>query len=196
MLGCDQNVPLYSIFIKILNGLLYYCEPFHNPTSVNHLGLDCNVEYSNANQGIIPEAHNIWVQYMQCEENDLDNTCQGQIACIPVIYFCWTLPNQILQFQECLPAGKTLLTFSKRCKKTQPWVLRPQAQEYAVVIPTKCNALDSVADCVDGFIRVVKQTNKIHIVPIGAIVGLAHLVWENATSGGITSVWLLNIHVD
>jgi hypothetical protein len=93
MLGCDQNVPLYSIFIEILNGLLYYCEPFHNPTSVNHLGLDCNVEYSNANQGIIPEAHNIWVQYMQCKENDLDNTCQGQIACIPVIYFCWTLPN-------------------------------------------------------------------------------------------------------
>jgi len=41
---------------------------------------------------------------------------------------------------------------------------------------------------VDGFIRVVKQTNKIHKVPVGTIVGLAHLVQENAASGGIDSV--------
>jgi len=43
---------------------------------------------------------------------------------------------------------------------------------------------------------VVKQTNKIHIVPIGAIVGPAHLVQENAALGGIDSVWLVNNHVD
>jgi len=78
----------------------------------------------------------------------------------------------------------------------QQWVLRPQAQEYAVVIPTKYKDLHGWADCVDGFIRVVKQTNKMHIVPVGAVVGLAHLVRENAASGGIDSVWLVNNHVD
>jgi len=65
-----------------------------------------------------------------------------------------------------------------------------------VVIPTKFKDLHGWADCVGGFIRVVKQTNKLHIVPIGAIVGPAHLGRENAASGGIVSVWLVNIHVD
>jgi hypothetical protein len=76
MLRYDQNVLIDSIFIKLPNGLLYYRQPFHNPTSVERLGLDCKVEYTNANQGIVPEGHNIWVQYTQSEENDLDNTFQ------------------------------------------------------------------------------------------------------------------------
>jgi len=65
-----------------------------------------------------------------------------------------------------------------------------------VVIPTKYKDLHGWADCVDGFIRVVKQTDKMHIVPVGAIVGLAHLVRENAASDRINSVWLVNNHVD
>jgi len=113
---------------------LYYHQPFHNPTSVEGLGLDCKVEYTNANQGIMPEAHNIRVQDMQSEENDLDNTFQGRIPSFPVLHFSWTPPNQILQYQEHWPAGKAILTLSKRCKKTQQWVCCPQAQEYVVVI--------------------------------------------------------------
>ena len=194
--GYHQNVLLYTIFIKLQNGLLYYHQPFHNPTSIDCLGLDCKVEYTNANQGIMPEAHNIWDQYTQSEENDLDNTFQGRILSFPVLYFSWTPPNQILQFQKRLSAGKAILTFLKRCKNTQQWVLRPQVQEYAVVIATKYKDRHGWADCVDGFIRVVKQTNEMHIVPIGAIVGPGHLVWENAASGGIDSVWLVNNHVD
>jgi len=79
---------------------------------------------------------------------------------------------------------------------TQQWVLRPQAQEYVVVIPTKFNDLHVWADCVDGFIRVVIQTKKMHIVPVGAIGGPAHWVRENAASGAIHSVCLVNNHVD
>jgi hypothetical protein len=56
MLGYDQNVLIDSIFIKLQNGLLYYRQPFHTPTSVERLRLDCKVEYTNANQGIMPEA--------------------------------------------------------------------------------------------------------------------------------------------
>jgi hypothetical protein len=167
---------------------LYYRQPFHNSTSVERLGLDCKVEYPNANQGIMPEAHNISVQYMKSEENDLDNTFQGQIPSFPVLYFCWTPPNHILQFQKGLPSGKPISTLSKKCNKTQQWVLRPQAQEYTVVIPTQFDDLHGWADCVDKFIRVVKQTNQMHIVPTGAKVGLAHLVREYAASGGID--WL------
>ena len=136
VLGYYQNVVLGSIFIKLRNGLLYYRQPFHCPTSVECLGLDCKVEYTNANQRIMPEAHDIWVQYTQSEENDLNNTFQGRISSVPVLYFSWTQPSRILQFHECLPAGNALSSFAKRWQKTQRWVLRHQAQEYAVVIPT------------------------------------------------------------
>jgi len=44
VLGYDQNVLLDSIFIKRQNGLSYYRQPFHCPTSVERLGLDCKVE--------------------------------------------------------------------------------------------------------------------------------------------------------
>jgi hypothetical protein len=87
VLGYDQNVLLDGICIKLQNGLLYYHQPFHCPTSVESLGLDCKVEYTNVNQGIMPEAHNIWVQYTQSEENDLDNTFQERIPSCPVLYF-------------------------------------------------------------------------------------------------------------
>jgi hypothetical protein len=118
----------------------------------------------------VPEGHNIWVQYTQSEENDLDNTFQCWIPCFPALYFSWPPPNQILQFQERLPAGKAISTFSNRCKITQQWVLRTKPQEYAVVIPTEHKNLPGWADCVHGFIQVVKETNKMHIVPVGAIV--------------------------
>jgi len=196
MLGYDQNVLLDSIFIKLQNGLLYYRQPFHYPTCIKRLGLDCWVEYTNANQGIMPEAHNIWVQYTQSEENDLNNTFQGQIPSFPVLYISWTPLNQIVQFQKGLPYRKAISTFSKRCKKTQQWVLCQQVQEYVVVIPIKFNDLHGWADCVDGFIWVVKQMNKMSIVPIIEIVGPGHLVRENAATGGIDSPWLVNNHVD
>jgi hypothetical protein len=75
-----------------------------------------------------------------------------------------------------MPAGKPLATISKRCQTTQQWELLPQAQEYVVVIPTKFKELRGWADCVDGIIRVVEQMNKMHIVPVGAIVEQAYLV--------------------
>jgi len=171
VLGYDQNVLIDSVFIKLQNGLLYYCQPFHCPTSVECLGLDCKVEYMDANQGIMPESHNIWVQY---RDSALDNTFQGRVPAHPVLYFSWTPPNQILQFQERLPATKLISISPKRCKKTQQWILRPQPQEYAVVVPTKYKDPHGWAGYVDGFIWVVKQTDKMHIVPVGAIFVPAH----------------------
>jgi len=41
----DQNVLIDSIFDKLHNGLLYYCEQFHNTTSIEHLRGDCKVAY-------------------------------------------------------------------------------------------------------------------------------------------------------
>jgi len=196
VLGYDQNVLLYNKFIKLQNKLLHYCEPFHNPTSVERLRLDCKVEYTNANQGIMPEAHNILVQYTQSEEKDLGNTFQGRVPSFPALFFSWTPPNQIIQFQERLPARKALPIFSKIWQTTQQWVLRPQAQEYAWVIPTKYKDLHGSADCVDRFIQVVKQRNKMHIIPVRIVVGPAHLRRENAASGGIDCLWLVNNQVD
>ena len=105
---------------------------------------------------------------------------EDEFSSFPVFYFSWTPLNQILQFEECLPASQAISTISKRWKQTQQWVLCPQAQEYVVVISTKFQDLHGWADCVDRFIRVVRQMNKMHIEPVGAIVGLAHLVRKNA----------------
>jgi len=136
--------------------------------------------------------NNIWVQYM---DSDLNNTIQGRVPSFPVFYFSWTQPNKILRFQECQPAGKMIFTYSTRCKKTQQWIYHSQPQEYAVVIPTDYQDPHGWADCVDGFIWVVKLTDKIHVVPVRAIVGPAHLVWENnAASDWIDCVWLVNNH--
>jgi hypothetical protein len=74
VLGYAQNYLTDSTFIKLQNGLLYYCQPFHNPTSVERLRLDCQVEYANANQGIMLDGQDIWVQYKQTKMNDHDNT--------------------------------------------------------------------------------------------------------------------------
>jgi hypothetical protein len=77
------------------------------------------------------------------------------------------------------------------------WILHPQLQQYAVVIPTKYIDAHGRADCVDGFIRVVKQTDTMHVEPVGAIDRPAHLVRENkAALDRIDSVWHVNNHVD
>jgi len=159
VLGYDQNVLMDSIFLKLNIGLLYYGQPFHCLISVEHLRLDCKVEYTNGNQGTLPEAHNIWVQYTQSEENDVDHTFQVRLPSLHVMYFSWTPPNQILHFLEHPPAWRVISTFSMRCEKTQQWVLHPHIQEYAVVIPTKYKDLHGLADCVDRCIWVVKQMN-------------------------------------
>ena len=126
VLRYDQNVLLDWSFIKLQNGLSYPRQPFHCPTSVERLGLDCKVEYTNANQGIMPESHNIWVQYTN---SDLDNTFQGRVLSLPELYFSYTLPHHILPFQVQLPSGTTISTFSKRCENTEQWIIRPQVQE-------------------------------------------------------------------
>jgi len=116
VLRYTHNVRIDSTFIKLQIGLLHYCQPFHCPTSVKHLEHDWKVEYTNANQRIMPQSHNIWVQYT---DSDLHNTFQGRVPSFRVLYFSWTPPSQILQFQDTLPAGQMILTFFKRCKKTQ-----------------------------------------------------------------------------
>jgi len=153
----------------------------------------CKVEYTNANQGIMTDSHDIWVQYT---ESDLDNTFQDRVPSLPVLYSCWTPLNQILQFQVHLAAGNTISIFSNWCRKTQQWIVHPQVQKYAVVVSTKYKDRHGWADCIDWFIRVVKQTNMMQIVPVAAIVGRAHLVRENVASDSIDSIWLVINHVD
>jgi hypothetical protein len=66
-----------------------------------------------------------------------------------------------------------------------------------VVIPTNYKDPHGWADCVDIFIRIVKQTDQMHIVPVIAIVGPTHLVQEkNVGSDRIDSEVLVNDHVD
>jgi len=74
VLRFDQNVLNDTLDITLQNGLLYCRQQLHYATSVEFQGLDCEVEYPDANQGIMPESHNISVKYM---ESDHDDTFQG-----------------------------------------------------------------------------------------------------------------------
>ena len=172
---------------------MYYYQPFHCATFVKHLELDWMAEYANANQGIMPESHNIRVQYMEIA---IANTFPGKDAFCPVLYIRWTPPNQICQCQECLPARNPVLTFSKSCNNTHQWILCHQAQEYVVVLATYYKYLHGWAECDDGFIPTIKQNSKIPIVPVRPVVVPAKLVWANAVSDWIDRVWLENGHVD
>jgi hypothetical protein len=62
VLRYDQNVLFDTIFIPLLNGLSYYHQPFLCPISVECLALNCMVEYTDENQGIILEIYNVRVQ--------------------------------------------------------------------------------------------------------------------------------------
>jgi hypothetical protein len=113
VLRYDQNALMDSIFIKLQNDLIYYRQPFHCPTFVECLGLNCKVEYTNANQGIMPESHSVWGQYTG---SNRDNTFEGRDSSLPVLYFSWTPPGEILKFQEHLPARNTISTSTGRFK--------------------------------------------------------------------------------
>jgi len=77
VLRYDQNVLIVSMLIKLQNGLLYYHQLFHCPSSVECLGLDCKVEYRNANLEIMTYSDSIWIKYTKCDPN---NTIDGQVT--------------------------------------------------------------------------------------------------------------------
>jgi hypothetical protein len=81
-------------------------------------------------------------------------------------------------------------------QKKQQWILYPQVQDYAVVLPIQYKDWNGWADCVNEFIQVVKQPYVMHIEPVRAIVGPADLAKVNAALDRINSVWRLYYHVD
>jgi len=46
-------------FQTLKNGMLFYSQPFHRHTPEYNLTIEFNVEFTHANQGIMPETHNI-----------------------------------------------------------------------------------------------------------------------------------------
>jgi len=80
--------------------------------------------------------------------------------------------------------------------KTHQSVIDPWAYEHVVVIPIEYNNLHGWDDWNDGSNQIIKQTNKIYIVPIRAILGQAQLVQYNAALDRIDTFWPVNIYVD
>jgi len=73
-------IRMYSLTLDLINLRRGYCtthQPFHYPICIERLELDWKVEYTNANLVIMSESDYIWVQYMDCAENDHNNTFQG-----------------------------------------------------------------------------------------------------------------------
>lgn len=84
----------------------------------------------------------------------------------------------------------------KRSQKSQNAICLLQDQQYTVVIRRKYHEHQGCADCCDSFIWVVKPSNIIHLVHIGATSVPAYLVQENAASDKKFCVWLINTPVD
>lgn len=132
-LGYDQNVLLDSVCIRLLTMQLHNRHPFHNTISIVHWGHDCKPEYMNGNQGIMPESHYIWVQYMPSQVYNLDNSFQWPIPSCPVQNYCGAAPNQLVHFQQHLPYGPMILTFSMQCNMSPHWQLHLEAAVDAVL---------------------------------------------------------------
>jgi len=137
------------------------------------------MEYTNANQQIIAESHVIRVQDMESEQDGHYNTCDISVHSFWVLYSSWTPPIHILQLQKCPTGRRTMLIFSTPYKKIQWWILQSQSQEYIAVTPIRWNDLYCCTDCVGGFTLIVKQINKIQLIPIVATLELAHFVGES-----------------
>jgi len=138
--------------------------------------------------------YNIWVQWLK---RNLDNIFQGQssfLSCI-ILYLQCTSSDPAI---TAAPASENIiLTISTKCKTNQPLISNSQGQEYVVVvIQTQNKKLYGIADYVDEFIGMAKQSNVILIVPVGEIVALAHLLWEYAKSDRIDNLRRANYHVD
>jgi len=166
----DQNGLLDTVLFKLQNGLLLHHQPFPSPISVECLVLYYKMEYMDANQEIISETYNIWVQYIESEENDLNYPFQSPVYSCPELYFCWTPLNQILQCQKFLSASIRMLALSNCYTKTQPWILYPQVQVYVVAIPIQIKDQHSWADWIHRFMHVVKCTKPIYHKPEEAVV--------------------------
>jgi len=80
------------------------------------------------------QSYNICVQYTESEENNLNNAFNCIVPSFPVLHFSWSPPNQILQFDEHLPARYIISTCLKRLKETPQWLSCSEAQEYELVI--------------------------------------------------------------
>jgi len=65
VVGYNQNVLIESKFIQLKNGLWYYHQPLHCSTPVEHIGPNCKVQYSNANDGIMLISYNNFLQYIE-----------------------------------------------------------------------------------------------------------------------------------
>jgi len=99
-------------------------------------------------------------------------------------------------FRSACQPGKQYRPFQRGGKTLNNGCYIPKLKNMRWWFQHSSKIWNSWADYVDGFIRVLKQMNKMHHVPVGAIVGPEHLMCENAASGGIDSVWLANNHVD
>jgi len=98
-LGYDQNVLLDCTFNTLHNGLFYNGQAFHSPISVESLGLEYKVQYTNANHTIIPKSHSIRVQYTDTEQKKLNIPFEGWMSSFLVLYISLALLNQILHLQ-------------------------------------------------------------------------------------------------
>jgi len=56
--------------------------------------------------------------------------------------------------------------------------------------------LQMYAYCIGWLGWMMQQTDEMHVVPVGAIVGLLHLVWENTALDIIDRIWLVNNRID
>jgi hypothetical protein len=140
---------------------------------------------NTAKEDVVSETHSYWVQDM---ESDCENAFQGRVPTFPSSQGRWTPPIGILQCENYIPARRTILMFSKTYRTTQQWMLYLQVQEYASVGPTKYQDLHRCAACVDSFIWVAIQSDKMHIAHVVSIIGLAYLVRENTALDNINSI--------
>jgi len=148
LLSHYENVLQENLIIQFQNCQFHCYQPFERANSVYYLGLEFIVEYTNGNQGIMPESHNNRVQCMPSKENHLHNIFKLSVPACPGINFRSIPWNLTFHLQESLSARNMISTYSRRFKKTQWCVLSAQTWQYEVVIITTYKDSYGWANCV------------------------------------------------
>ena len=137
VLRYHQREFIHSIFVWLQSGHLYHGQWYNIRPSVQHQGIDCKIDYTNINEGIMSEYHHIEVKYIESEMNDLDCSYHGQDSSVLGSYSSCTPANQIFQCLEPLLSGKIIVICITKCNMPPQWVSGVLAQVYVVDIKQK-----------------------------------------------------------
>jgi hypothetical protein len=123
---CIHRTPEYTVIQS----------PWYSTCVVEHLGHVPKVDLFSFNSGIILQACYISIPYIQFIYSKNVETFEGKLPSVQQIYFSYTPPIMILQFQKYVPVHTKTAHFPNQCCPSQQPEFNWKAVQDAAAIYT------------------------------------------------------------